>query len=119
MTGRSHFPTLAPSKAKRAGKSERVSVCVAAPFECLSVSMIMLVSALMCVRRKRPLSDAGGVQLSKLVASMGEHLSSARRTGGKGPPKPPPGQQLFLHRRTNGRQGLLWRRSFWETRQEP
>lgn len=43
--------------------------------------MIMLVSALMCVRRKRPLSDAGGVQLSKLVASMGEHLSSARRTG--------------------------------------
>lgn len=49
----------------------------------------MLVSALMCVRRKRPLSDAGGAQLSKLVASMGEHLSSARENRGRGLRKPP------------------------------
>lgn len=49
--------------------------------------MIMLVSALMCAHRKRPPSDAGGVQLSNLVASMGQHLIPARSSREMGPPK--------------------------------
>lgn len=51
--------------------------------------MIMLVSALMCAHRKLLLSDAGGVQLSNLVASMGQHLIPARSAQETGPPKPP------------------------------
>lgn len=53
--------------------------------------MITLVSALMCARRQLPPSDAGGLQLSNLVASMGRHLIPARRSSQEtGPPKPPP-----------------------------
>lgn len=63
--------------------------------------MIMLVSAFMCVRRKRPLADAGGVQLSNLVASMGQHLIPAHRRRGLRNHR----EQLFPHRRTNGRHG--------------
>lgn len=60
-------------------------------FECLSLSVITLVSALMCARRQLPPSDAGGLQLSNLVASMGRHLIPARRSSQEtGPPKPPP-----------------------------
>lgn len=77
--------------------------------------MIMLVSALMCVRRKRPLADAGGVQLSNLVASMGQHLIPAHRRRGLRNHR----EQLFPHRRTNGRHGSVWRGSVWETRQQP
>lgn len=51
--------------------------------------MIMLVSALMCAHGKLPPSDAGGVQLSNLVASMGQHRIPAQSSQEMGPPKPP------------------------------
>ena len=51
--------------------------------------MIMLVSALMCAHRKLPPSDAGGLQLSNLVASIGQHPIPARSSQEMGPLKPP------------------------------
>ena len=88
---RSRFPTFRFSsiRAKRAEKSGREFCLHFCRFECLSLSMIMLVSALMCAHRKLPPSDAGGLQLSNLVASIGQHPIPARSSQEMGPLKPP------------------------------
>lgn len=89
-------------------------------FECLSLSVITLVSALMCARRQLPPSDAGGLQLSNLVASMGRHLIPARRSSQEtGPPKTPTSSNCSHTGRQTGGVGFCAGGGFGRGAKEP